>query len=107
MEYPGKKWSTGEERGNHRLKRSAGEGRQGPAQSKLRSPEKAEKLRGSTRRKVGGTQQYSHPEDSEKKKTSRVTGEGMSGEKSHSEGPRVTVGVRSKKTQNLRKRGPE
>ena len=103
----GKIWSTGEERGDYRQRRSAGEGRQGPAQSKLRSPEKAEKLRGSTRRKEGGTQEYSHPEDSEKEKTSRVTGEGISGEKSHSEGPRVTLGVRSKKTQNTRKRGPE
>lgn len=50
------------------------EGRQGPAQSNRRTPGKAAKLRGSTRREAGDSED-SHPEHSEEKR-SGVTGEG-------------------------------
>lgn len=62
-----------------------------------RAAGKAEKLR-SWHQQRRGTQEYSHYEDSEDQvKKSRMTGKGIS-RGSRSEGLRVTVGVRSKKT---------
>lgn len=61
-------------RGTWEPQTEAHEGLQGPAQSNRRTPGKAEKLRGSTRREAGDSED-SHPEDSEEKR-SGVTGEG-------------------------------
>ena len=90
-------------RGTWEPQTEAHEGRQGPAQSNRRTPEKAEKLRGSTRREVGDSED-SHPEDSEEV---RSDSRGLAAEsRDPSAGSRVTEEVRSKKTQQSRERSP-
>lgn len=109
MEYQGgnMEYCRGTWEPQTRRRRSTGEGRQGPAQSKFRSPGKAEKLRGSPRREAGDTRVQSSRGFGGGRGL-RVTREVIGGEQSQSEGPRISGrGVRSKKTQNTKQRGPE